>query len=1742
MANYIWTVSAGGVITSGGTPASNTVTVTWNTTGAQTVSVIYTNGNGCTTAPATVYNVTVNPLPVPTISGPDPVCAASSGNVYTTEAGMSGYTWIVSFGGTITSGGGAGDNTVTVKWNMAGSQTISVNYTDVKGCRAASPTVKTLTVNPLPVPVITGVTPVCQNSSGNVYSTDPGMTNYIWTVSAGGTITSGGGAGSNTVTVRWNATGINSVSVIYSDANGCTAAPATVFSVTVNPNPVPSVNGPVAICVNTAGNFYFTEPGMTNYTWVVSAGGTITAGGGSADNSVTVTWNASGPQSVSVNYTNPNGCTAAAPTARAVTVNPLPVPVITGPALACVNSTGNLYQTEPGMANYVWTVSAGGIITAGGTSGNNSVTVLWQTTGPQTVTVSYTNGNGCTAAAPTVYGVTVNVPPVPTISGPASVCVSTTGNIYTTETGMANYIWSISPGGIITAGGTGTESVTVTWTNSGARSVSVNYTDASGCSAVIPTVYPVTVNTRPVITISGPTSLCFNTSGIIYTTEPGYADYTWSVSAGGIITSGGTTGDNTATIWWNGSGAQSVSVNYRNSNGCYALAPTIYPVIVNPLPVPVITGNASVCKNSVGNIYTTEPGMNNYTWIVSAGGTITAGGGLNSNSVIIAWNGTGPQSVSVIYTNGNGCTPAAAAVYNVTVNDLPVPVITGPSVVCASTPGSVYSTEPGMTGYIWSVSAGGTITAGGGSADNTVSVTWNSAGSRTVSVNYTDTHGCRAATSTVYNILVNQLPIAILSGGETICPGASSIIVVNIPVGAPPFTIDIDNYPGTTITNFISGTGIVVTPAATSTYKLLRVVDANGCEVNGASPNMSGTATVIVRDLPSITSFTSPPPVCEFAPATFRVTVADQDVLYQWFVDDGSGFTALTDNGSYIGTTMSTMQVINTIRTLNGYKYHVVVTGCNASVTSQDGLLTINTSPEITVHPSDSTICLGAGAVMKADATGTGVTWQWLVNEGAGFVPVTDDANFSGSLTKTLTITNALSSFNNWIFRAKASGTCGVPVFSNFARLTVIKPPVVTVQPLPKAICEGGYTSFLANGTGYLSLQWQVLNGAVWTDLTDDAVYSGTGSGQLAVFNPPVALNGKQYRMALQGTCSAVYTNAVTLTVNANPVVIFPAPVNACGGVPVVLDGNPTGGSGIYSTHRWTGDVGPLSNTAVQSPTFTSMLAGDFNLNYSVVDNKGCSANGDLVVKVDSPSAEFQRDVSNGCNPLTVTFTKDMTGISKFWWDFDDGSPLDSVNANPVHEFANKSATAIGYYNVKLKVRSPAGCFDTYTSMINVYPNSDATFTASELIICSGNIINFTALSGASKYYWEFGDGSAGYSSNSVGHLFTNMTTDPVVYTVKLTTTSFYNCPDVKTLDITVMPVPVAQFSAAPPTQVFDAAGNNVTFTNETNPGTWTFNWNFGDGKSSAEESPVHLYRTSGELTVTLTVNNSTCSDSIKHKITINPPPPVANFDSIPPGCQPLSVTFHNTSVNADLPGTVFHWEFGDGGVSGMRNPIYTYFESGMFRIKLTVTGPGGSSIKSQLIEIYTSPKAFFDIAPKKVYVNDEKVRCFNLSQDADSYMWNFGDGDTTTVKDPLHMYRFEGIYDITLWAYSTNGCSDKYVMSPGVTVIPPGKIIFPTVFTPNKTGPIDIYGPPTGGIEIDQFFFPPIREKVIEYKLQIFNRLGVLIFESHDINIPWNGYYHQKLCQQGVYVWAVEGKYENGMPYKIVGDITLLH
>jgi hypothetical protein len=173
----------------------------------------------------------------------------------------------------------------------------------------------------------------------------------------------------------------------------------------------------------------------------------------------------------------------------------VPLSPVTGPASVCAGSGGYVYSVEAGMSEYTWQISSGGNITSG--AGTNSVTVFWTNVGEQTLKVSYTNKNGCKATAPSSYTVTVNYLPPPTVSGPSTVCTNSGTVVYSTESGMATYDWTISSGGTIVSG-KGTNAIEVRWDAAGNQTVGVNFKNQLGCTSNAPAVMDIRVNQMPV--------------------------------------------------------------------------------------------------------------------------------------------------------------------------------------------------------------------------------------------------------------------------------------------------------------------------------------------------------------------------------------------------------------------------------------------------------------------------------------------------------------------------------------------------------------------------------------------------------------------------------------------------------------------------------------------------------------------------------------------------------------------------------------------------------------------------------------------------------------------------------------------------------------------------------------------------------------------------------------------------------------------------------------------------------------------------------------------------------------------------------------------------------------------------------------------------------------------------------------------------------------------------------------------
>ena len=203
-------------------------------------------------------------------------------------------------------------------------------------------------------------------------------------------------------------------------------------------------------------------------------------------------------------------------------------------------------------------------------------------------------------------------------------------------------------------------------------------------------------------------------------------------------------------------------------------------------------------------------------------------------------------------------------------------------------------------------------------------------------------------------------------------------------------------------------------------------------------------------------------------------------------------------------------------------------------------------------------------------------------------------------------------------------------------------------------------------------------------------------------------------------------------------------------------------------------------------------------------------------------------------------------------------------------------------------------------------------------------------------------------------------------------------------------------------------------------------------------------------------------------------------------------------------------WVFSDGSEYFSENVTKTFFDPGVYDVKLIVTGISGfkdSIEKFAVVTGYTNPSANF-FSRDSVFVGLNEINFSNESRNATDFFWDFGDGTTSDERSPTKNYRFEGEYEVTLIAFNTINdsiaCTDT--ASKFITVQPVGDIIVPNAFTP-------VEGGPTGGAvnPFDRFnntvFYPVIRKEFVDLKFEVFNRWGEPIFQSTTINIGWDGY-----------------------------------
>ena len=424
------------------------------------------------------------------------------------------------------------------------------------------------------------------------------------------------------------------------------------------------------------------------------------------------------------------------------------------------------------------------------------------------------------------------------------------------------------------------------------------------------------------------------------------------------------------------------------------------------------------------------------------------------------------------------------------------------------------------------------------------------------------------------------------------------------------------------------------------------------------------------------------------------------------------------------------------------------------------------------------------------------------------------------------------------------------------------------------------------------------------------------------------------------------------------------------------------------------------------------------------------------------------RDTS-GCIPMTVDFADTIARAKQYIWDFGDGSAL----VNTTSSTQSHTYTQIGNYQVRLIAIDSESCNISDTVYAHIRARSDFAqlgFTSKKLPPCDSLNYQFVNTSvpppnkpfGAQSFQWDFGDGTK-LVTNTAGPILHDYAA-PGTYTVilRLTDTNYCNSPDADSIKLRIATNVKAQFNILPGCAPYNAVVSNTSLGGE------QFSWDFGDGSTSTENDPVHLYQNPGTYIVRMTaVDSNTCNkiDSTTRTVVVGPKPTAGfTFTPVPP--------------QEDVPTTYF-----------------------------------------------------------------------NNSDGGTHYAWDFGDGNSlsTISKDTPVVHQFEATatFNTCLVVYNDYGCADTSCHD--VDAVVRTLVDVPNAFTPNGDGVNE-------QVHVRGF-------GITKMNWMIYNRWGVLVFQSSSPNDGWDGYYKGVLQPQEVYSYVLDVTFFDGTKVRKKGDITLL-
>lgn len=439
----------------------------------------------------------------------------------------------------------------------------------------------------------------------------------------------------------------------------------------------------------------------------------------------------------------------------------------------------------------------------------------------------------------------------------------------------------------------------------------------------------------------------------------------------------------------------------------------------------------------------------------------------------------------------------------------------------------------------------------------------------------------------------------------------------------------------------------------------------------------------------------------------------------------------------------------------------------------------------------------------------------------------------------------------------------------------------------------------------------------------------------------------------------------------------------------------------------------------------TTLFIQIYTVELVVTSPNGCTdtTTQDILV-YPTPDFSFTANPDSGCSPLTVTFPT-VVGAVDYQWDFGDGTT--GTGPNPTNTYFN-STTNDSVYTVQLIATSAFGCVDTTYATVVVQPNPTAQFTMDFTSGCHPLDQIFTNSSiGGSTYWWDYGDGNTSDTNAAVHtYTYTNTTGTNVFYDVSLIVTTVDGCTDTAYAQVEVFPEVIADFTS----DTIGCSPLPIQFTDQST-GAVSWEWDFGDGFFDIVQNPNHTFLNLGTndtiYTVMLVATNAFgCTDTTYQDVLVHPVP-VAAFTALPVNQQypNATVTFTNTSTTGSFS---YIWDFGDGnGDLTMNPPPHMYATWGTYDIELIVSSPFCSDTTTQTVVILPpDPIAGFigsgeGCAPLTIAFTD-------TSEWPVSWLWDFGDGNSSTLQHPVHTYTIPGVYTISLIVTGPGATTDQAI------------------------------------------------------------------------------------------------------------------